>query len=398
MVRDDDVRSIPIARQPRKLTLTRAGIAVLGGAYIGYLALLVTCDLRRVAPPGFVPVFEAGVVTVAQLQPDAIGARAGLRTGDRLRRANGQALERPADWLRVRVHLDPTKPLDFEVERAGRALAVSLHLPAGLSEWRSGPARPALLAFRLAQVITLAFALLVAFKRDSQPSALLGAVLLASVATVSVALPMRLAAFWQSLPAVPAALLWIPFATSVAIGPLLFAFFAIFPRRFWSTSRLAVALVPAGLVVGWHVYSWHRIMQALGPPTGVTESLMEVFAINVIYAGLAVALPLTRGRTARTPTDERRIRILISGVIVGFAAGAPVVIGYWRNPGADIFATRTFTVPVISIPRSPGFVRLRDPAASALRYQPHRAARVALRPGPRLCRWLDPDARRTAVV
>jgi len=258
--------------------------------------------------------------------------------------------------------MDPSKPLDLDIERAGRSLAVSLQLPAGLREWRSGPAWPALLAFRLAQVITLAFALLVAFKRDSQPSALLGAVLLASVATVSVALPMRLAVFWQSLPAIPAALLWIPFATSVAIGPLLFAFFAVFPRRLWSTSTLAAAVVPAGLVVVWHVYGWHRIMQNLGPPTGVTESLMEVLAINVIYAGFAVALPLTHGRTTHTPTDERRIRILISGVIVGFAAGAAVVIGYWRNPGVDIFATRTLTVfslAFLAVPASFAYAILR---------------------------------------
>ena len=357
----DNAQGTP-AGQFRKWTATRLVIALLAAAYIGYLALLITCDLRRVASLGFVPVFEAGVVTVDQLEPDSIGARAGLQAGDRLRRANGQVLEGPADWQRVRVHLDPSKPLALDIERAGRALAVGLQLPAGLSEWRSGPARPALLAFRLAQVITLAFALLVAFKRDSQPSALLGAVLLASVASISVALPMRLAVFWQSLPAVPAALLWIPFATSVAIGPLLFAFFAVFPRRSWSTSTLAVALVPAGLVVAWHVYAWHRIMQNLGPPTGVTESLMAVLAVNVIYAGLAVALPLTHGRTARTPTDERRIRILISGVIVGFAAGAAVVVGYLRNPGADIFATRTltgFSLAFLAVPASFAYAILR---------------------------------------
>ena len=42
--------------------------------------------------------------------------------------------------------------------------------------------------------------------------------LLASTATVSVVLPLRMAAFWDALPSPLGALLWIPFATSVAIG------------------------------------------------------------------------------------------------------------------------------------------------------------------------------------
>ena len=149
-------------------------------AYVGYLALLVTCDLQRVAPLGFVPQFERDGVIVSQLQSGSIGAHAGLQAGDVIRRANGQVLEGRTDWQRVRVHLDPSKPFELEVERGGRSFSAGLSLPSGLSEWRSGPARPALLAFRLAQIITLALALVVAFKRDSEPSALLGALFLAS--------------------------------------------------------------------------------------------------------------------------------------------------------------------------------------------------------------------------
>jgi S1-C subfamily serine protease len=93
-------------------------------AYVGYLALLVTCDLRRVAPLGFIPLFESRGVIVGQLQADSIGARAGLQAGDRIRQANGQVLEGSGDWERVRVHLDPSKPLDLEIERAGRSSAV----------------------------------------------------------------------------------------------------------------------------------------------------------------------------------------------------------------------------------------------------------------------------------
>ena len=42
--------------------------------------------------------------------------------------------------------------------------------------------------------------MLVAFRRSFRPSALLGALLLASVATVSLMLPTRMAVFWKALP------------------------------------------------------------------------------------------------------------------------------------------------------------------------------------------------------
>jgi hypothetical protein len=361
-VLSDDAPSVPFAVRSTRWTFSRTAIVVLSAAYVGYLVLLVTCDLRRVAPLGFVPRYERGGVTVGQLPPDSIAARAGIRTGDRLTRAAGQVLETPADWQRVRAYLNPAKPFDLEIERTGTSFRVSLHLPSGLSEWSSGPPGPALVAFRLAQLITLGFGIVVAFKRASHPPALLGALLLASLATVSLALPMRLAAFWQMVPGPAAALLWMPFATSVAVGPLLFAFFAVFPRRLMSPSSLVIAGVPAALVVGWHVYAWHRIMRELGPPTGVADWLLGVYGINIIYGGAAVALLLAHQRTAHTLTDRRRIRVLMTGVIVGVAAGAAVVVGHWRNPGADIFASRTLTalsLVFLAVPASFAYAILR---------------------------------------
>src|SRR5436190_2560591 len=359
----DDYRQVsPFPAPATPWAPSRLLIAILGFGYVAYLGLLVTCDVRRVAPFGFVPVFHDGAVTVARLQPDAREALAGLVEGDRLRRANGQILEGPSDWQRVRLHLDPSKPIQLDVDRGGRLLTVSVVLPSGISEWRAGAARPALFAFRLAQAITLGLALVVAFKRQTQIPALIGAGLLASVATVSLALPMRLAVLWNGLPVVVSALLWIPFATSVVVGPLLFAFFTVFPRQVWPTSRLLAVLAPSVLVVGWHVYAWHRMLQELGPPTGVTDWLPVVFAINVMYVAGAVALLLARRGSAETLTDERRIRVLMAGAIVGGAAGAAVVVGHWRNPGADIFASRTLAVlalVVLAVPASFAYAILR---------------------------------------
>src|SRR5262245_12550851 len=357
-----DARASPSTQTTHTGIGGRAGIEIVAASYVAYLALLVTCDVRRVAPIGFVPSFQTSGVIVTQVQPESPAASAGLFAGDRIKRANGQVLEGPADWQRVRVHLDPSIPMTLEIDRDGRSLTVSLRLRSGLAEWRSGQASPALAAFRAAQVITLAFAIVVAFKRYSQPSALLGAMLLGSVATVSLALPMRLAAFWHALPAVLAAFVWIPFATSAAVGPLLFAFFVVFPRHVVSMRQLGVMLAPASLLVGWHVVAWHQIMQDPGPPTGVADRLMGVFAINAIYAALALGVLVLHSRTAQTLTDARRIRVLIAGAGVGGAAGTAVVVGHAQNPGADIFASRELAVlslGFLAVPASFAYAILR---------------------------------------
>ena len=319
-------------------------LAVVAAAYVAYLALLVTCDLLRIAPLGFRATFESGSMIVEDVLPGSIASRAGLRLGDRITQANGQIVEGRNDWQRVRLHLDPTRPLELAIERGFRASTVQLSLPSGFREPAAGSPPRGLLTFRLAQVVTLLFAVLVAVRRSSQPSALLGALLLASIATVSLVLPMRMAAFWQALPPPVAALLWVPFATSVAVGPLLFAFFAVFPRRRLSRNRLAIALLPAVTIVAWHVYSGYLVTRAPGEATGLADTTAPIFFVNVLYAACAVAMLLSHRRAAATITEKRRIRVLVVGTVVGVTAGAAAVARYWLHPWEDIFATRTLTV------------------------------------------------------
>jgi hypothetical protein len=90
--------------------------------------------------------------------------------------------------------------------------------------------------------------------------------------------------------------------------------------------------------------------------------LVGVYATNVIYGGLAVALLFAHKQKAKTLTDQRRIRVLMTGVVVGVTAGAAVVVGHWRNPGADIFASRPLTVlslAFLAVPASFAYAILR---------------------------------------
>jgi eukaryotic-like serine/threonine-protein kinase len=332
----------PIAR--RAPPLIRIACLAAAAAHVLYLALLISCDLLRVAPRGFVPRFEHGRVTASQLEPDSAAARAGIRDGDRLLSANGQLLVDHSDWQRMSVHLDPSRPLALVVERNGARFTATVTLTTGVQAWRGATQMPGVLAFRAAQVITLAFALLVAFKRAYQPSALLGALLLASLATVSLSLPMRLAVFWQALPGWVQPPLWLPFTTSAAGGALLFAFAAIFPRRIWAKRWIVVALAPAACVVAWHVHWGVQVMRPPGPATGLGNAAPVVFLVNFGYAALAVALLVLQRRSAGTVTDQRRIGVLILGTAIGAVAAVGVIAGYWRDPGAGVFQRKPMTL------------------------------------------------------
>ncbi|WP_157899729.1 protein kinase domain-containing protein [Luteitalea pratensis] len=294
-------------------------------------------------PFGFVPHFDGRQVTVEQVQPATLAARGGLRPHDRLRRANGQVLEGRVDWQRMRVQLDPSRPLELDIERDGHPLKLRLPLSAGLGEWWSEPVRPGLIAFRGAEVIVLGLALLVAYRRSSQPSALLGAWLLASFGTLSVALPGRMFFFWQELPQPLEALLWVPFATSFATGPLLFAFFAVFPRRALSPTNLAVSLLPGVAAVGWFVFVGRHLNQPLGAATGLPDAIPWVFATWCFYALAAIGLLIAQHRRLENLTDRRRTGVLLGGLGTGVTAGVAFLAIYKLDEG-PIFGNPLLTV------------------------------------------------------
>ena len=319
-----------------------------------------------------------------------------LRVGDRVAHANGQAIEGRMDWQRVRVNLDPATPLELRVERDGRNLTVRLPLTA--DPYVSLPGlRPGLIAFRLAQVITLGLAILVAVRRRSQPSALLGALLLASIATLSLVLPMRMAVFWRSLPPALGLLLWLPVAVSCAVGPLLFAFFATFPRRTWSHRRLGLAMVPAVVVVGWSVYATYEITRA----PGVADGRARLDGLGVRrqrrvrdWRRRPPGVASTGGRVAHRPAphqrarggrDDRRRRRRGRGG------------GLLAQPGRGLLRDPRAHGAVAGVSRRAGVVCLRHPAPASVRPPPHRPAGRALRAGAAAVCRADSGARRAAA-
>ena len=115
---------LPSSSSPAATLSTRPSvlwaIGLVALAHVGYLALLIACDLLRIGPLGFVARFEPTSMIVGDVEAGSSAAAAGLRVGDRVAHANGQVVGGRMDWQRVRVDLDPAVPLDLRVERDGR--------------------------------------------------------------------------------------------------------------------------------------------------------------------------------------------------------------------------------------------------------------------------------------
>ena len=196
----------------------------------------------------------------------------------------------------------------------------------------------------------------------SEPAARLGALLLASFATFSLVLPMRMFHFWDALPQPLGALLWFPYATSLSLGPLLFIFFAVFPRRLLRQPTLFFALLPAALTTAWVLYEGFHLSRAAGPASGVPDLRTWTYATSFLYACAAVALLLVNHHGAENVTDRRRIRVLVGGMAIGVTAGMALLLVYQLEEGADIFGNPILTLLAIvflAVPASFAYAILR---------------------------------------
>ena len=142
-------------------------IFVLAVAFSGYFALLFYCDLTRPEPAGFIFEIRQSAMTLRTLVHDSPAARAGLEVGDRVLMADGHAIGNRLDWLSIETNLRVGRPLRLEISRGGQSRSASLILSrAPWSYWKTA-AGATLLSARSVQLVTLALALVVAFKRPS---------------------------------------------------------------------------------------------------------------------------------------------------------------------------------------------------------------------------------------
>ncbi|MEO8260220.1 MAG: protein kinase [Acidobacteriota bacterium] len=316
--------------------LARLGVLVVAAAFAGYWALLVSCDLWRPLPPGLVLNFDGGRVAIVDVVPGSGAARAGLQPGDLLS-APGQSINGRLHWMAIGANFETGRPAALLIDRGGRSLTATF--TPEQESWGMWRARhgPALLVIRLIQFVTLLLALFVALKRPHDPIALAGAMLLATIGVFSLTLPLQLASRWRALPPPAGWLLWIPFISSAALAGWGLSFFTIFPRSRFRT-RLAwlsiwVPLAPG--LIGQAVFGYQMVVQRRPPPP-LPPWPEALIAVSIVYAVASVVVLVRNYGRLTDVNQRRRVRVLMLGMLVGSAAGIPVVVSYWRASTSDV--------------------------------------------------------------
>jgi membrane-associated protease RseP (regulator of RpoE activity) len=216
----------------RGLSGPLAGILLVAGAFLCYFALLVYCDVVRPVNPGFeADPSEAGFVVVTTVRPGSPSALAGLAVGDRLIAINGVTIVDSDSWGALGASYEMGVSMPVVVERAGASIHLQMLLPPEpMVYWRTRVGGT-LLAIRAAQLITALAGLLIAVRRPRDPVALTASWFLLTCAVFVIALPLRVVMVWRELPIPIRELFWLPYASGLAIGPILLTFVTLFPAR-----------------------------------------------------------------------------------------------------------------------------------------------------------------------
>jgi len=322
----------------------------MAGAFCAYFGLLIYCDFVRPENPGFTAeqAEDAPGVLVSGVSADSPAERAGLRVGDRIIAFNHVRIPGAESLMWLSTILDLGVAMPVVVERAGTVATLVLRLePASLDHWRA-PTRIILLISRGAQLVTLIAALFVIWRRPRDVTALTGAWFLLTCATFTIAPPMRLASVWQEWPLPLGALLWIPHASSLAIGPVLLTFVAGFPRRMrygGYVQAVACALAAATLAVPLynfgHVVYGGDILRATGPGSN------PLFALTLACIAASVPIAVWNYRRIEDLNERRRLRIVVAGIATAVLPGFPLVAFYWIAGRVDL-QTSIFQSPALA--------------------------------------------------
>jgi serine/threonine-protein kinase len=315
-------------RAPLWLLLAAASFPV-------YFGLLMFCDLTR---PEFLGVrFRPGGLVVEQVVLGSPAARAGFTAGDELVGIDGQRIAHRLDLEALALNIELDQPRVFAIVRGGTPGHLSVTLgPTPSSYWRSREG-VVLLGLRTMQGVTLAFALVIAFRRPRDPVALAGAWLLAGAGVFCIALPYRTALVWRHLPFPVGLLLWLPFLSAYAGGALSYVFFSLFPnRRRRSAIVWAASLAPMAAALGLYATSSVRTVYTPDHVTGgPTWPFTLLLGVNGAYLAAGLVTLLWNYRQLTDVNERRRVRVLVIGSCCAGIGGIPVIFGYWHS-AADL--------------------------------------------------------------
>jgi hypothetical protein len=325
-------------------------VLLLAGAFCGYFALLIYCDVMRPENPGFVlSASPERTVVVSDVFPGTPAAGIGLRTGDRIVAVNGVTLASIDSWGALGTYYDKDKPMAVVLERDGRLLELTMMLRSAPASYWSERAGVFLVLVRMAQLITLLSGLLIIWRRPRDPVALTAAWLLLTCAVFTIALPFRLARVWQALPVPVGALLWAAYASALGIGPVLLTFAASFPRYLaHRTSVLAATWAIAGMTLASPLHNFMDLVYGGHTLRSVGPGTRPLLVVTIVSLAAAFVIMAINFRRIEDLNERRRLRAVVVGIGTAVVPGFSLLVSHWTAREANM-ATWLFESPVLAV-------------------------------------------------
>jgi membrane-associated protease RseP (regulator of RpoE activity) len=267
-------------------------------------------------------------MVLLEVMPNSPAAKAGLEAGDKVLAINGRRLQSHKDWIPFRANLELNRSLQVEVARGSRKILAVLTLTRRAWTYLTLAGRVRLLEWTAAQLLTLIVAFVIAFSRPRDPTALLGAWLLATAAVCDVVPPRGRMAIWRELPISLGILLWVPYLSYTVLGgPITFSFSASFPRRLFRQLWvwLLIWVLPLFFLLKY-LMDLHSVIYApehTETPVWTLQILNWLTAVGLVGA---VAILIVNYRVLRDTNERRRLLVLMLGFAAGVLSLVPFIV------------------------------------------------------------------------
>ena len=283
------------------------------------------------ANAGWVP---SGPFRVTSVLPGGPMDKAGLRSGDVLEAVDGQPLNGAADWFLVRAHFERDHPVELQVRRGERHLALKLVIAGPVwRTWNGADYLPAV-ALYVARLVMLLLAILVGFSRPQQLSARLAALMFAIGAVAEGYPSSGWAAALRHLPAVLAIPIGLATASCLLASVVWLAFFANFLQaRLSQRSRWVLVIAPLvlfGIPIVPSVIAMIYAPSVLARPWPVVLSAAPVRLIQDVAGGTPL-LFLNELPLYQPIVQAKFLEIWLVVTILYFAAGCLMLVANYRR-------------------------------------------------------------------
>ncbi len=276
----------------------------------------------------------SGAFKASSILPGGPMDKAGLRPGDVLEAVGGQPLNGAADWFLARAHFERDQPVELQVRRGERHLA--LRLVIGAPVWRTWNRADYLppVALYVARFVLLSLAILVGFSRPEQLSARLAALMFAIGAVAEGYPSSGWAAALRHLPAALAIPIGVATASCLVASVVWLAFFASFLRRRLSQwSRWVLVVVPLvlfGIPIVASTIAMIYAPSVLARPWPVVLSTAPVRLIQDV-AGVTPLLFLNDLPLYQPTMQAKLLEVWLVVTILYFAAGCLMLVANYRR-------------------------------------------------------------------